>query len=100
MTIASRSLRYRKGKITVAVKCVSAAPCRGTVRLLAGRAALGARKYRLKSGAKSNLAVKLTARGRMMLFRAKGKKITVTLVPAGGRAVTKKLAVEGLVGSS
>ncbi|WP_320668711.1 NHL repeat-containing protein [Patulibacter defluvii] len=91
--VASSSLRYRRGRIAVAVRCGGSRACRGTVRIKKGKATLGRRGYALKAGRQATVAVTPSASGRRVIARARTQRVTVQLKPSKGKAVSAALTL-------
>jgi len=91
--LASKSLRYRKGRIAVKVRCEGSSTCRGTVRIQKGKVKLGARAYRVAAGKSGKVSVKPSKRGKRIIASASEQKVTVLLAPKAGKTVSKKLTL-------
>ncbi|MGD9694644.1 MAG: hypothetical protein AB7V42_03170 [Thermoleophilia bacterium] len=90
---ATAPLRYRGGRIGVPLRCESAAACRGTLRLLAGRRVVATTRYSLKAGRTATLRVRPTVAGAGRLARGRTHRLTLRLAPAGGKATTRAVTV-------
>jgi hypothetical protein len=91
--VASRSLKLRKGRVPVSVRCGAGPACRGKLRIKKGAATLGTRAYRVRPGRSATVAVRPTSRGRSTLARARRHKVTVQLDPRQGRTVSTRLTL-------
>jgi hypothetical protein len=89
ISIGAGTLKVRKGRVTVALKCPSSQPCKGTLKLLAGKTLLGSAHYSIRAGRSSHLSVTLK-RSAIARIR-KARKLKVTLSAASvKRTVTVK----------
>jgi hypothetical protein len=88
-SIASRSLRYRRGRVEVKVRCPGPDGCRGTVRLTAKGRSVGSRRYRAAAGRTVAVSVRPGRRARRVVSRA--RRVTVTVRPSRGAATRKTL---------
>ncbi|MGD9695238.1 MAG: hypothetical protein AB7V42_06205 [Thermoleophilia bacterium] len=91
--VASSSLRYRSGRIAVAIRCTGASACAGTLRLRRGAVTLGARAYRIARGGRATIAVRPTARGRRIISRSRTLRVVVRLTPRVGAPVAKRVTL-------
>lgn len=91
--VASTSLRFRKGRIAVKVRCTGTATCRGTLRIAKGKATLGRRAYRTRAGQSSTVSVTPTSRGRRTIARSRKLSVTVQLKSSTGDSVTEKVTL-------
>jgi hypothetical protein len=91
--VTSRSLRYRKGRVAVKVRCGGSSTCRGTLRLKKGKTTLGSRSYRVKAGKSATVSVKPTSRGRRRIARSRKHKLTVQLTPKQGKAISRRITL-------
>lgn len=82
----------RSGWVSVALSCpaAAAAPCRGVVRLLRGRARV-AREYELAAGAAGRVRLRLRARDRRTLRRHRRVAVALQHAPDGAAAVTERV---------
>lgn len=92
-SVVSSSLRYRKRRIPVSVRCTGGATCRGTLRIKKGTTVLGSRSYTVKAGKRATVTVSPTRAGRRSLARSKKHAVVVRLEAKGGGAVTRKATV-------
>lgn len=91
--LASTSLRYRKGRIAVKVRCSGSAACRGTVAIKRRKTTLGSRSYRVKAGRRATISITPTSRGARAIARSRKQTVSVQLKPRGGQSTTKKLTL-------
>ncbi|WP_320669454.1 hypothetical protein [Patulibacter defluvii] len=89
--IASTSLRYRKGRIAIKLRCGGGTTCRGSVRIKKGRTAIGSRSFTIKAGRSATVAVTPSRRGRAAIRRR--QTVTVTVAPRTGKTATAKLTL-------
>lgn len=92
-TIASRTLRYREGRIRVTVRCAAGEPCRGTLRIAKAKTTLGSRAYRVAAGRSASVSIKPSRRGHRTIARSRTHKVTVQLKPSTGAATSRKLTL-------
>jgi len=85
--LRSTTLRQRKGRISVGLRCEGGATCAGTLRLRKGRTTLGTRSYRVARGGSKTIIVRPTSRGRRTIARSRSRslRVTVEVRPTGGR---------------
>lgn len=91
--IRSRSLRYRRGRIRVKLRCAGTEPCRGVLRLKRRSTTLGTRAYRIAAGKGATVAVTPSRRGRRALAKARRHRVTVLLKPSNGKTTRRKLTL-------
>jgi hypothetical protein len=89
--LRSTSLRYRKGRIAVAVACRGTATCRGTLRISKGKTTVGSKAYRVAGGKSATVSVKPSRRGARALGSRRSQTVSVQLKPSTGAATTKSL---------
>lgn len=92
--VSAKKLNAKAGKVKVRVSCESAVDCRGVLAIkFEKRLVLGKSSYAVAPGKSKLIAVKLTKRGRRLLDKRTKVRATVTVTPATGRTVAKKLTV-------
>jgi hemolysin type calcium-binding protein len=85
--VTSKSLRYRKGRIAVKVRCPRGAACRGTLRIRKGKRTIASGRYRVVAGKSKTVRLKPGRKGRAILRRARRHRVVVELRPRGGSPV-------------
>jgi len=91
--VASKALRYRGGRIAVAVGCGVGAACRGTVRIAKGRTTLAKRAYRVKAGGRATVRLAPTAAGRAALARSARQRVAVHVTQGKRAKAVRKLTL-------
>jgi len=103
--VTSRSLKVRRGRVTIAVSCArGATPCRGRVKVRTARkVALGRRRatvlvlvsvaYDVRAGRTATLVAKPTADGRALLRRSRKVRTVATATSDGGLPLTRRLTL-------
>lgn len=92
-TVRSSALRQKAGRIPVKVSCPAGAACRGVIRVQKGKSALAVARYSVKAGRTATLKLKVAARGKKLIARARTHRITVTLTPSVGVAVKRSVTL-------
>jgi hypothetical protein len=83
---SSRNLKVdRKGRVTVRVNCSgdAGAVCRGTVKVVRGKATYGAKQFAVKAGKTATVKVKLRKSAKAALKKAGKKAVKSTVVITG-----------------
>jgi hypothetical protein len=93
----SATAKVVRNVMKLPLACSATGPCRGTVRVLAGRTAIARGRYTLGAGKNGVVRIALNAKGKRLLKKRRGKlRATVILEPADGaparRALTLKRA--------
>ncbi len=94
LSVASRSLRYVKGRIAVQVRCGATAtgsPCGGTLSIRKGKTVLGSRRFAVGEALRGTVSVRPTKRGRRSIAGARRHKVTVVFEPTSGASLAKRL---------
>jgi hypothetical protein len=92
--VASKTLRYSKGRIAVKVRCPAGADCRGTLRIRKGRRTIASATYRVAAGKTRTMRVRPSNRGRTILRSARRHRVTVELRPRSGAPVRRQATLK------
>lgn len=92
-SIASTTLRHRKGKIAIKLSCAGTEACTGTLQLKKGAATLGRRAYRVAAGRDATVSVKPSRSGERTIARSRSLKVTVELRPRSGSTLKTTLTL-------
>jgi hypothetical protein len=91
--VAAAKLRYRKGRIRVAIRCEGRERCAGAVRIAKGGTTIGKRRYRIAAGRSARVTVRASARGRRAIAGARRHRVVVRVAPKGARPTSAKLVL-------
>ncbi|MQA72810.1 MAG: hypothetical protein GEU88_00385 [Solirubrobacterales bacterium] len=92
--LASKSLRYRAGKVKVKLACEGVDACRGKLTLKRKRVRLGKAKYRIAAGQSRKVKVRIKRKGKRVLSRSPKQKVKVELRTAGGERLVEKVTLK------
>jgi hypothetical protein len=92
-SLASTTLRQKRGKVPVKVACTGSETCSGTLRVKKGSTTLATRAYRVAAGRSATVKLTPTSRGKRTIARSRSHKVTVELKPRGASAITARLTL-------
>jgi hypothetical protein len=92
-SVASTTLRQKRGKVAVKLACAGNETCSGTLRIRKRSSTLGSRAYRIAAGRSATVKVTPSSRGKRTIARSRSHKVTVELKPRSGSAIRAKLTL-------
>jgi hypothetical protein len=91
-TLADRTLRARRGRVGVPLRCPAGGACSGRVSIVRRGATLGQARFRVAGGERRTVRVKLNRRGRTQLRRSRRLRVRIA-IRTGSRTARRNAVV-------
>lgn len=92
--IVSRSVKVKRGKAKIALRCLQARKCRGKLSLKKGKRAYGSHSFSIRAGKKKIVTVKLKRNARSSVAHQKRTRVRATAKLRSGKAAKKTITLK------